>query len=187
MSKSLSLFLEQNYRLTNSEISDFISQTKSENFLKNELLLGKGEICQTLWFLESGSIRQFYINKNLDEVNTQLVYEGQCFTDVVSFTTQAATESNLQAFSESKVLSISVHALHKLIAKSQSYLQLGKILDSSRLIKYRSDQSPESRYQLLMQSEPELLQAFPLKQIASYLNMTPETLSRVRKRISTLS
>jgi hypothetical protein len=64
------------------------------------------------------------------------------------------------------------------------FLQLGKILNEpQRPALYDFTNSPEEKYKHLLDNTPQYLQIFPLKQVASYLKMTPETLSRVRRKI----
>ena len=73
-------------------------------------------------------------------------------------------------------------AIHELIARSPVFLQLGKILEgaASRIHYLDNSMSPYERYNDLIKNRPLVQQMFTLKLIASYLNMTPETLSRVR-------
>ena len=78
---------------------------------------------------------------------------------------------------------LNIHDLHALIGRSPSFFVLGKILEE--IHDYQSQKlSPDQKYKLLLEKRPEVIQTFPLKYISSYLGMTPETLSRVRSRIS---
>ena len=72
------------------------------------------------------------------------------------------------------------------MAQSPVFFQLGKLLDHGVAALQWKDQleRPDDRYRYLLEHQPEVLQAFPLKHIASFLRMTPETLSRVRQRMS---
>lgn len=77
---------------------------------------------------------------------------------------------------------------HRLIGQSQSFLQMGKILEesTSRIDFFDNNNTQDEKYQYVLENKPELIQSFPQKLIASYLKITPETLSRVRNRFSKL-
>jgi hypothetical protein len=83
-------------------------------------------------------------------------------------------------------LELSIENIHKLVAISPVFLQLGGILASSvsRISFFDNDLTPLKKYQFIIQNRPQLIQAFPLKLIASYLKITPETLSRVREKLA---
>ncbi|PKG42822.1 Crp/Fnr family transcriptional regulator, partial [Psychroflexus sp. MES1-P1E] len=102
-----------------------------------------------------------------------------------SFTTRKPSEYSIQAFEESFIYELSIDAIHRLIAQSQSFFQMGKILEesTSRIDFFDNNNTPDEKYDFIIKNKPSLLQKFPQKIIASYLKITPETLSRVRKRI----
>ncbi len=156
-------------------------------YKKGELLLDQGETCHCFWFLEEGSAYSFYLNEELDQVTTGLYVAGDWLVEQSSFTMRVPSRNKIEAFTDTIAHILTIHELHKLIGQSQTFFQLGKILGNSEHGVYRKDQGPDDRYLQLLEHQPGLLQHFPLKHIASYLGMTPETLSRVRKRISGIS
>ena len=87
---------------------------------------------------------------------------------------------------DGQVFGLNVQDFHQLVKTSDSFFRLGRIFEQA--IQNQDFQhnrlSPEQKYEQLLLTKPELLQHFPLKHIASYLGMTPETLSRIRKKIS---
>lgn len=101
-----------------------------------------------------------------------------------SFVSQSPSESAIIAFTESEVLEISIASIHYLIGLSQAFLQLNRIIEqaTSRLYFFDHSLTPLQKYQYLFENKPQLLQKFPLKFIASFLKITPETLSRVREK-----
>ncbi len=169
------------------ELETIMGKFKTMSHEAGEVLLEIGETCDRFWFLEQGSIRQYHKNDNVDEVNHGLFTAGSWFLDHTSFTGRKPARYRIEAYGASKISSISVHHLHDLMGTSQVYFQLGKILEKSQYMAFDPNSKPEQRYLEVLENHPALLTAFPLKHIASYLGMTPETLSRVRKRISSLS
>ena len=103
-----------------------------------------------------------------------------------SFSTRQPSEYTIQSFKKSFVYELTIDSVHKLISKSQAFLTMGKILEesTSRINFFDNNNTPDEKYDFIINNKPQLLQEFPQKIIASYLKITPETLSRVRKRLS---
>jgi CRP-like cAMP-binding protein len=152
-----------------------------KQLVKNEILLREGEICQAIYYLVSGAVYE-YNDSDIDENIIDLHTGPTWFLQYESFTAQKPCRNNLKAYTPCAVLVLPVTALHQLIALSPAFLQMGKILEKglARMHYFDNALTPLQKYQHLLQTRPELLQVFPLKFIASYLKITPETLSRVR-------
>lgn len=152
---------------------------------KDDFLLKKGDTCSSLYFVISGSLYQYNLDSNLDKNFIDLYISNDWMLNHKSFTARKPSEYFIQAFQESTVYELSIESLHKLIAQSQSFLQMGRILEesTSRIDFFDNKNTPDEKYQYLLKSKSKLIQKFPQKIIASYLKITPETLSRVRKRI----
>ncbi len=164
--------------------SDFERLTKylvPRRLEKNDLLLDQGQICRAVYFISSGSAYQFRY-EDIDEKVTDLHLQNEWCLNYASFISQAPSQNIIKTNSETTAFELSVTAIHELIAQSPVFLQLGKILEgvTTRTQYLDNSMSPSERYNDLIKNRPLVLQMFPLKLIASYLNMTPETLSRVR-------
>ena len=120
------------------------------------------------------------------DATLNLYIRGEWVFEYKSFITQQPSQNIIQAVADSEVLSLSVFDFHEMIRLSDAFFRLGRIFEQA--IQNQDFQhnrlSPEQKYERLLTTKPELLQHFPLKHIASYLGMTPETLSRIRKKIS---
>jgi CRP-like cAMP-binding protein len=150
---------------------------------KNAIVQGEGEICQSFYFVESGSLRQFKDVDGFIEQTINLYLENDFVFDQSSFTSQKPSLFNIQALEDCELIELTVQSVHSLITLSPTFFALGKILDANAHMNYAQLKSPEEKYLALMQNRPQVTQRFPLKHIASYLNMTPETLSRVRAKV----
>lgn len=168
--------------LSEREISLFTEQMELRKYSKGELLLEIDEVCMSWAFITKGSFREYYINEEVNEVTTNLLPQNSWALNHSSFTGQKPSKCKIEAFEDSEALVINIHDLHDLIGKSPAFFALGKILevDSKHI---QSQASPEEKYLLLLDQNPDIIRKFPLKYIASFLGMTPETLSRVRRRI----
>lgn len=148
---------------------------------KSEILLEQGQICRAVYFISSGSVYQFRY-EDIDEKITDLHLPKEWCLNYSSFISQAPSQNMIKANTETTAFGLSLTAIHELIAQSPVFLQLGKILEgaTTRVHYLENSMSPSERYNDLIKNRPLVLQMFPLKIIASYLDMTPETLSRVR-------
>ena len=166
------------------ELSLFDDMLKTTRLPKNSFLLKEGQICQSFYFLNSGSVRHYYTTDDNSEVTVNLFIEADWFSDYQSFTLQKPSKNNLQTFEESELYELTIHDFHRLIGLSSSFFRLGKILGLTSQNKNTDKVTPEERYINLLDHKPYIVQRFPLKYIASYLGITPETLSRIRRKIS---
>jgi len=173
-------------KFSENEYDQLLSHLKATTFQKDYFLLREGKICQSIYFLHQGSFRHYYTTESGDEITMNLFVENDWVLDYKSFTSQKPSTSIIQAAENSEVLELSVYDLHKLMKISDSFFQIAKIFQ------YAIDQqeintqkiSPKKKYADLLINKPKIIQKFPLKYIASYLAITPETLSRVRRTIS---
>ncbi len=148
---------------------------------KNEFVLKTGAVSQHIYFVNKGSLRHFKSLDGYTEHTKNLFLENDWVLDRSSFTSQKPSEYCIQACEDCELLSLHMKKAHELIAKSPSFFRLGKVLEESN--EYENLNSPQEKYLKLMNDCPEIIQRFPLKHIASYLGMTPETLSRVRAKV----
>ncbi len=152
-----------------------------------EFLLKKGETSLIMYYLHKGSARHYYIHETDDidnDVTIGLYTPGAWITDHFSFTSRQSSRNNIVAFEDCELAALHVEGVHKLIATSQVFLKLGMMLNKVQLTHHsQSLLSAEERYLDLLNNNPQIIQAFPLKYIASYLRITPETISRIRSRI----
>ena len=161
---------------------------KQEVLPKNELLLAEGKICRHLYFLEQGALRGFY---NLDgkEITYWFAFEEDFVTSFHSFTTQQPAVENIQLLEGSILWSISKETLTDLFNRFHEIERLVRIAYEKYYIRLEERfvnaqfKTAAERYEQLLQQTPHILERVPLGQVASYLGISQETLSRIRSRI----
>ena len=185
MEKSLSKLLKNAGEFSEDEIVILKQELQYKELKKGECVLEKGNICSTIYFVISGSFYEYNLDSDLEKNVIDLFTENDWVLNHKSFTSRKPSQNTIQAFEESTVYELSIESIHKLIALSQNFLQMGKILDTavSRINFFDNNNTPDEKYECILKTRPVLIQKFPQKFIASYLKITPETLSRVRKRI----
>jgi CRP-like cAMP-binding protein len=166
---------------TDSQLELFHKSLIYRQLYKNDMLLHEGQICSSAFYLVSGSAYQFRYD-DIDEKIIDLHLESEWCLNYSSFISQTPSATSLKVNSDCAVMELTLHAVHHLIAVSQAFLQLGKILEGalSRVQYFDNSMSPGQKYNHLVETRPGVLSMFSLKMIASYLKVTPETLSRVR-------
>jgi CRP-like cAMP-binding protein len=157
---------------------------------KKQYLLQEEDVCKCVAFVEQGAMRMYKVNEDGSEHIVQFALEGEFLTDLYSFFTNEPSIYNIDAIEESELVLITRSAsdeLRKLSPKyqefifqatSEAYIQLEKRMTSVISL------GLEERYKELTTCYPNIIQRLPQHMIASYMGLTPETLSRVRKRIS---
>jgi len=152
---------------------------------KGEFLIKEGEIERNLYLVESGALRAFFLTE-FEEMTIRFGYKGSMITSLSSFINGTPSEFYIDAIRKTSLKVIPKQSLTNLVNESQENLkQYTSLLESliTRQIEREVDlliTSPTERLKRVLERSPNLFQEIPLKYIASYLRMTPETLSRIR-------
>lgn len=168
-------------QFTNFDTELFEKHSERKIINKNEVLLNEGEVCKSFYFILSGSFSQFQIH-DIDKVIIDLHLQNEWMFNQQSLTEQKPSTTTIKAFSKSKIIELSLNSFHCLCSKSHSFLQFGQILNQSanRLFLFDNSLKPNEKYSYINKAKPQLTKVFPIKMVASYLKIAPETLSRVR-------
>lgn len=169
--------------------NEFSKYVEIRNFTKNEIVKDYYKTEKFINILVSGSVAHFVPNEEKD-ICINLYYENEIFSDYLSFLTQKPTIIKTECIEDTILWSLSFADLQKLYEKSSQSLLIGKAISDIMFAKKQSEQinlltlTPTERYLKLIKERPLVFQRTPLKIIASYLGIAPESLSRIRKKIS---
>ena len=152
---------------------------------KGECLIKEGDIEHNLYLIVSGAVRVFYLSE-FEEQTVRLGYEGSLINSLSSFIKGTPSEFYIEALRKTTLKLISRDQIMQLANENDASLKQYIILLET-LVTQQIDReidllitSPSQRLNRVLQRSPSLFQHIPLKYIASYLRMTPETLSRIR-------
>ncbi|WP_443939226.1 Crp/Fnr family transcriptional regulator [Pedobacter sp. MW01-1-1] len=180
-------YFESIVPVSNEDV-EFLSKMVKRKFPKNSNILKQGNIEGYLSFIEKGSIR-FHILTEEKDNTFAFGLEGSFVSAYDSFLNQSPCEYSVTSITETILWSIKYADLQDLYNTTAMGDRIGRMasegLFKTNMKKIISllNESAEDRYLKLMREEPQLLQTIPLKYIASYIGVTPEALSRIRKRI----
>ena len=172
----------------NSEEEFFLCQElKIKEYRKGQIILREGQVSKSFYFNLSGFVRLFYI-KDSGEKTAYFYPKGFFISAYESFVKQVPSKLNLQVTEKTILVDISIAASQKLLEFSPKFEAIARIAMEDELINHQKiihallTLSPEERYYNLMSENPEIFQKVPQHQIASYIGVQPESLSRIKKR-----
>lgn len=183
-------FLEQIAEVTDHDWDLFSSKLERREFSKRSELLLVGQIENHISFIEEGIIRLFIPKEEEEkEITFGFSFGGEFISAYDSFLTQTPSLYQLEPLTQSILWSISYDDLQEVYAKTKIGNLIGR-LSSERLYLIKSarmqsllNENAEERYVNLIKDRPHLLTEIPLKYIASYIGVTPQALSRIRKKL----
>ncbi|MDN5204922.1 Crp/Fnr family transcriptional regulator [Fulvivirgaceae bacterium BMA10] len=170
---------------TKKVLNAFDEVAKRKVFKKGSFLLREGEIERNIYLIEKGAVRVFYLSE-FEEIIFRLGYDGSIINSLSSFVSNKPSEFYIQTIRQTKVKIISKETLQHILKESQDSLEQYTEFLEYLLIQQIDREidlltaSPAKRLERVLKRSPDLFQHVPLKYIASYLRMKPETLSRVR-------
>lgn len=171
---------ESNYLLENVPIIDFSN---------NAFLLKEGEISTSFFFVIKGIIRMYYLVDGIEKT-TFFYTENDFVSSYESFTKRLPSTHYLQTLQSTQVAIFKAEKVFEIIQRFPRFEALSRIIMEQELSIYQKmiasfvTLNAEQRYLKLLENQPHLLQEIPQYHIATYLGVSPETLSRIKHRIS---
>ncbi|EPR69935.1 Crp/Fnr family transcriptional regulator [Cyclobacterium qasimii] len=182
-------YFEQLVGINDSDWQQFSSKLRKSEYPKKTNLLKVGQTENYLSFIEKGSVR-LYFPKEENDLTFGFCFEGQFVSAYDSFLTQKPCDYQIETMTKTTLWRISHQDLQYIYANTSIGNTIGRLaaesqflLKSERELSFLNE-SAEERYRSLFKNRPKLILEIPLKYIASYVGVTPQALSRIRKRIS---
>ncbi|MBD0776399.1 Crp/Fnr family transcriptional regulator [Maribacter sp. ANRC-HE7] len=176
--------------ISNSDWDFFTSKLKPSVIPKKKVFLKLNEIENHISFIEAGIVRLYIPKENPEkEITFGFSFKNQFISAYDSFLTRKPSTYQLQALTETSILSITYDDLQEVYKTTQIGNLIGRLtaerlfLLKSKREQYLLNLTAEERYLKLFKERPELLKVVPLKYISSYIGVTAQALSRIRKRV----
>lgn len=182
-------FIAQHIQLTLEERTYVEELLPIQTFPKGSFLLQEQSISRQFFFVIKGCVRLFYVVDGLEK-SAFFYTENDFVSSYESFTKQSPSKHNFQATEETSVLVISDEHAYQLLAFSPKFDFLARVIMEEELIAYQDivasfiTLNPKQRYLKFLNRKGNLLNRLPQHYIASYLGVSPESLSRIKKRIA---
>lgn len=156
-------------------------------FEKEEIILQEGKICRHLYFIERGLLR-YFIWKDGNDVTKFFTEAPYCFTSQVSFSTEKPANESIQALEKSLVWQTTLQQANELLELKSWNTFIRKLIQevqfyTEEILQEIQTETAEQRYVKMLTQEGDFVQRIPLKYLASYLGIAPQSLSRIRKKI----
>ncbi|MFD2518245.1 Crp/Fnr family transcriptional regulator [Salinimicrobium flavum] len=184
---SLTDYLVKTVPFPSGELEDIVSHFERETIPKNQPLVKEGQICSKLYFVEQGVGRSYYLKEDGKEITQWFFVEGHFMSSIESFFQQNPSLYYLEMLEDAVLYSITRDKLDLLFSRYHNMEKLGRLLSTEMLTRVVNKlnaiqfQTARERYDYMLSEYPELANRVALGYIASYLGMTQETLSRIRK------
>lgn len=185
--QALRRFIENYVSLTDSDWNTIFHFFEQRIIEKDEIVLSEGKICRHLYFLESGLMRYFIV-KDGTEVTKFFTDAPYCFTSQFSFTSEKPATESIQAIEQSIIWQITLQEANNLLELKSWSTFIRKLIQevqfyTESILQELQTETAEYRYSKMLINNSSFVQRIPLKYLASYFGIAPQSLSRIRKRI----
>ena len=177
---------------SDEEMFLFMKALKTRSLAKGEHLFQAGETCGSMWLIHSGALR-YYSLSEASEQNFWFAFEGEWLGDYGSFLSCKPSMHALQALEQTEVFGLSYNAMQELYNQGTRFERFGRLIAENLFLTTELSRqelasvSAEQRYLNLIKRHPKIISRVAQQHIASYLGIQPQSLSRIRGRLSAKS
>lgn len=189
--KSILENIARHISLNEEEIVLFTAVLKKKELKRKEVILKPEQPCTFINYVDQGVLRAYYTDKNGNVNIIMFAVSDWWITDMHSFAGEKPSMLTIEAVENSIILQLHKEDLEKLFLKAPKFERFFRIMMQNAYVREQLravqnlSMTSEERYLHFTKKYPQFVNQVPLKQIASYLGMTPEFLSAIRKRLST--
>lgn len=179
--------IQRAFGATRDELDALEKVMEKTTLEKNDFFLTEGEVCRSIAFIESGSMR-LYFNSQAKENSNDFFFENSVVLSFASFLSQQPSKVNITAIEPCKLLVIQYTDVFNLFYQYPSFKRLAEVLLQEHIVKSEAraasllNEKPLVRFTKLLEEHPRIFKRIPLHYVASYLSISPETLSRYRTK-----
>ena len=178
------------FPLNDKECGEITSRLAERKIRRNQFILQDGDVCRHFTFVVSGCFKMFAVDKNGKEHNLQFAAENDWITDLSSFYSEKASTVFIEAIERSEILQIKHDDLLHLYVNYHKFDHNFRVIIEQKYIEIQNrvlqniSSTAEERYITFLQQYQNLSRRLPNTQIASYLGITPEFLSKIRREMT---
>lgn len=189
ITEEISKHIGQLLLLENEDLQTFLSKFKPVSLKKGEYFIKEGQISRKVGFIISGSMLCYY-DKDGEQAIDEFSLDKEFITDYFSFLTNSPAGKNVKCLEATELVVMSYEDLQELYAISPVFERVGRLMAEALFMNWQQKakslmlDDAETRYLKLISRRPDLPQRVPQYLIASYLGVKPETLSRIRKKLT---
>ena len=190
MFELLRTHIEKRVHLTDEEFEISAKYFIPKKLKKHQFLLNEGQVCTHIGFVNSGCLREYTIDNKGNEHIIQFAIEDWWVSDLNSFLSGSPSKYNIDALQNSEVLLLEKSERDKLLDACPKMERFFRLLMEAHHVATEErvadslSRSAEERYIKFMKTYPKIFEEIPQNQIAPYLGITPQSLSRIRKELS---
>lgn len=188
MTEALGAYIKNRISVTEEELNTILSYFVPLKLRKNQILLSQGELSQRTFFVVKGCLRIFFIDEAGHESTRYFAFENQFATALMSFINAAPSDEFMQAVEATEIYYISHKSFYHLLdiipqweKFYRMYLENAYVNNTKRLMSFLT-QDALAKYHQLLEENPIIVQRLSNKMVASYLNISQETLSRLKSK-----
>lgn len=185
---SLKRVLHSLGNFADEQMEEIVACFKPKTVKRNEILLAEGDICKSFYYVHNGCIRTYFINTEGHEKTRYVMPDYHIGTALASFISQKPSFEFIDALEDTEMLVITHYDFYRLNTEMVQWKDFyQKILEmaysfQNKKIESRITLSAKQRYEQLLQENPLLVQRLSNKILASYIDVTQETLSRLKSK-----